>query len=144
MGNFLKYEANEKELLQDFLSFDDNIEIIELSSDKDVKITLNDGTSQVLQYVKNGDLLTLTIDSATKETIDLKSYAVTGSKTKVKIPILCYLYSFKKNGKQEYSPFETSSTQNTNLKTLANEIVKTEKIQLKDTIGINIIQMVYE
>jgi hypothetical protein len=143
-GNFVEYESSMKELMNDFFSTDDNIKTIELTSDKDVKITLNDGTSEVLQYAKNGDILTLTLDPTTKETIDLKSYAITGSKTQVKIPTLCYLYSYKKNGKQEYSPFEVNTTQSTNLKTLANDIVIAKKLQLKDTIGINISQIVYE
>jgi hypothetical protein len=143
-GKFVEYEPSMKELMEDFFSTEDNIKTIELTSDKDVKITLNDGSAEILQYVKNGDILTLTLDPTTKETIDLKNYAVTGSKPQVKIPTLCYLYSYKKNGKQEYSPFEISATQSTNLKNLANNIVTTEKLQLKDTIGINISQIVYE
>jgi hypothetical protein len=143
-GNFVDYELGMKELLTEFYSSDDNIKTIELTSDKDVKITLNDGTSEVLQYAKKGDILTLTIDATTKETLDLKSYAIAGAKAQVKIPTLCYLYSYKKNGKQQYSPFQVSPTQNTNLKILASDIVTAKKLQLKDTIAINIAQIIYE
>jgi hypothetical protein len=143
-GNFIDYETGMKEVLEEFYSVEDNIKTIELTSDKEVKITLNDGSSEVLQYAKNGDILTLTIDPTTNETLDLKSYAITGSKTQVKIPVLCYLYSYKRNGKQEYSPFQVNPTQSTNLKTLANDVVTTKKLQLKDTIAINIAQSIYE
>ena len=143
-GNFIAYEDGVKEVMVDFIAFDDNIKSVELLDDKNAKITLNDGISEVITYAKNGDLLSLTIDPDTKETIDLKTIAVTGSKTQVKIPFCCSLFSYKKNGQQDYSPFEINLCKNTNLQTIANDVLTKNKLKLNDTIAVNVVQAIYE
>jgi hypothetical protein len=144
-GNFKEYDEGMKETIESILEVDDHIKTIELLDDKKARITLFEGSSVEITYTKNGDLLTLKIDPNDEETLDLKTFNLPDSKQQFKLTLSCYLYSFTKNGKKDYSPFTVNNAgKNTDLAVIAKDAATLKGLKANDTIAVNLIQLVYE